>query len=95
VLGLVLALALAPNGASAWSSGRSTVISVNPRPVCCVSHFQTHPFVFQDGFLPRHHAFVAPPVSSFLVVKPQPVWIPGFWAWNGFTWVLAPGHWGW
>lgn len=21
------------------------------------------------------------------------VWMPGFWGWNGFTWVWIPGHW--
>lgn len=42
-------------------------------------------FVFSSGFWPGS-AVVFDPV-------PQPVWIPGFWAWNGFQWVWIPGRW--
>jgi hypothetical protein len=28
-------------------------------------------------------------------VKPlhSPVWVSGFWHWNGFGWVWVPGYW--
>ncbi len=25
----------------------------------------------------------------------EPVWVAGFWGWNGFQWVWVPGHWAW
>ena len=26
--------------------------------------------------------------------RPVHVWVPGQWAWNGYSWVWWPGHWG-
>ena len=34
-----------------------------------------------------------PAVAPFFLVNPPPVWVPGFWAWDGFEWVWVPGHW--
>lgn len=31
----------------------------------------------------KHHGFF----------KHQPVWVPGQWVWNGFSWLWVPGHW--
>lgn len=39
--------------------------------------------------------YVVPGVPSIVAPAPQPVWVPGFWAWNGFTWVWVPSHWSW
>lgn len=66
---------------------------------CCVfispgDPFVHHPFVFHRHFI--HHGFFPPPVgSTVIVVEPVPhrVWVPGFWRWDGFQWVLVPGHW--
>ena len=35
-------------------------------------------------------AFIPAPV-----IVAQPVWVPGFWAWNGVGWVWVPGRWAW
>ena len=34
-----------------------------------------------------------PAVAPFFLVNPPPVWVPGFWAWDGFEWVWVQGHW--
>lgn len=72
---------------------------------CCVFVDHGHPFVHHKVFVDphfrglRHHFFFAHPNvgSTVIVVEPtrQPVWVPGFWWWNGFQWVWAPGHWSW
>jgi len=41
------------------------------------------------------HFFLHPHAPSTVIIAPQPIWVPGFWAWNGFQWVWVPGHWGW
>lgn len=54
----------------------------------CVFIGPGHPFV-AHGFGAHHNG------STVIAVHPapQPVWVPGFWWWNGFQWVWAPGHW--
>lgn len=54
---------------------------------CCVFIGHGHPFVTR-GFSDPHSG------SAVIGVNPahQPVWIPGFWWWNGVQWVWAPGH---
>jgi hypothetical protein len=43
---------------------------------------------------PRAHPFLAPrPVV--IVRQASPLWVPGYWAWNGFGWVWMPGYWTW
>ncbi len=32
-------------------------------------------------------------VPPFFLFNPRPVWFPGFWWWDGFEWVWAPGYW--
>ncbi len=44
--------------------------------------------LFSSPGVIRPHA-----VSPFVVGTPQPVWVAGFWAWDGFGWVWVPGHW--
>ena len=55
------------------------------------------------GWPPRHeHRTVVVPAPGVVVAAPgvvgapvtQPVWFRGQWAWNGYTWVWIPGHWG-
>ncbi|MFQ5898538.1 MAG: hypothetical protein ACE5JN_09850 [Candidatus Methylomirabilia bacterium] len=45
-------------------------------------HHRFHPLHF------RRHAIAVRPV-------PRPVWVAGFWHWNGFRWLWVPGHWIW
>jgi hypothetical protein len=33
--------------------------------------------------------------GAVIIRQRQPVWVQGFWAWNGFGWVWVPGHWIW
>jgi hypothetical protein len=43
---------------------------------------------------PRAHHFFAPrPVV--IVRQPSPLWVSGYWAWNGFGWVWMTGYWTW
>jgi hypothetical protein len=27
--------------------------------------------------------------------RPPPVWVPGYWAWDGVRWIWVQGHWRW
>lgn len=36
---------------------------------------------------------VPSPAPRAVVPRAQPVWVPGFWAWDGFSWVWVPPHW--
>jgi len=36
---------------------------------------------------PHPHPHPAPPA--------QAIWVPGYWAWNGYQWVWVPGYWRW
>lgn len=95
---LVAALALLPGTTWAWGNGglHTGVFIGHGRPFVSDHAFISHPFVhhhvfIDHGFVP-HHVFVAP---GFVVVEPVPRarWIPPTWQWNGFGWVLVPGHW--
>lgn len=54
-------------------------------------HHRLYPYrpFFRPGFA---HPYFRPPVHA---VKPlhSPVWVSGFWHWNGFGWVWVPGYW--
>lgn len=94
---LATALALAPGSALAWSSHGGHRTSVFPRPADPWRHWghQHHGFKHHHGFHPqrgvhqRGSAVIVP--RGHRVVAP--VWVPGRWVWNGFTWLWAPGHW--
>lgn len=97
VLLLVGGLVLVPGGA--WAHHRAHVVVVP----CCVFIAPGHAFVPRPFF--PHHGFFRPRVfvedgfiqapfgSSAVIVTPQPVWVPGFWWWDGFQWIWVPGHW--
>ena len=81
VLGLVLVLgsALPSRSAWAWRSMRPNIVVISPRPFivitpgpfcCCLSPFQSQPFVFHHGVIP-HRLFIVPPI-----VVPPPVISP-------------------
>lgn len=66
---------------------------------CCVFVSPGHAFFAHDAFRHRHfipHGFFHRGFGSTFVViapVPRPVWVPGFWSWNGSQWVWVPGHW--
>jgi hypothetical protein len=78
---VVLALMAGPVAASDWPRP-----SVFPHPVDPWSHWgrAQAPVVIAPprAVVPHHGAFVR-----------QPVWVQGFWTWNGFYWIWIPGHW--
>ncbi|MBI3628202.1 MAG: YXWGXW repeat-containing protein [Candidatus Rokubacteria bacterium] len=45
------------------------------------------PVVIQPGVVRSHAGFPSG------VVESRPVWVPGFWTWDGFEWVWVPAHW--
>ena len=66
-----------------WRTGPAPAPSVFPvYPDPWRTEFRHHP-----GF--RGHSFQ----DGRVFVTPQPVWVPPYWAWNGFTWVWIPGYW--
>lgn len=98
--GLALAFVLAailvtlPSTAGAWGN-RAVIVAPSHGSVFFVEH--GHPFVHHPRFFIAH-PFVATPFIVSPVVPPpvivvQPIWVPGFWSWNGVQWVWAPGHW--
>lgn len=96
-LSLVVGVALLPR--PAWAHHRHLRVHVG----CCVFIAPVHPFVHHKFFV--HHGFIRPHPfvhdgfvhphvgSTVVVVNPPPVWVPGFWWWNGFQWLWVPGHW--
>ena len=59
-----------------------------------VTVFIGPPFIVPHRHFFIHHGFFAPGFT-FIVVDPapRPVWVPGFWRWDGFDRVWVPGHW--
>lgn len=49
------------------------------------------------GFAPflAHPGKVVVVHPRTVVVPVAPVWIPGFWRWDGVGWVWVTGHWAW
>ena len=51
------------------------------------------------GIPPAGAGVLPPPTGSTvrprppIVVVPQIMWVPGYWYWNGYQWVLVPGYW--
>jgi hypothetical protein len=51
------------------------------------------------GIPPAGVGVMRPPTGSTVgprppvVVVPQIIWVPGYWYWNGYQWVLVPGYW--
>lgn len=46
------------------------------------------PFVFHPGTV----VVVRP---GKVLVPVSPVWVPGFWRWDGFRWIWVAAHWSW
>lgn len=82
------ALTLTVTPVAAWDHDDRPRSSVFPRPSDPWRHWgRAHaPTVI----LPPRAVGVVPHPGAF--VK-QPVWVQGFWGWNGFGWVWVPGHW--
>jgi hypothetical protein len=84
------ALTLMSRAADAWNS--SVVVVPRGGTVVVVER----PFVHHRPFV---RPFVASPFVVFPffapapVIVPRPVFVPGFWSWNGLSWVWVPGHW--
>jgi hypothetical protein len=76
----------------AWGNHGRSQPSVFPQPADPWSHWgRVHsPTVILS---PRAPAVVVRPGA--VVHSPRPVWVPGFWTWNGFSWVWSPGAWSW
>ena len=96
VLSLLVAMTLLSG--AAWAHDRHHRVFVG----CCVFIAPVHTFFIRHGFIhPQpfvHEGFVHLRNGATVVVvdpAPQPVWVPGFWWWEGFQWVWAPGHWAW
>jgi hypothetical protein len=76
----VAVLMAGPVGASDWPRP-----SVFPHPVDPWSHWgrpQAPVVIAPRVVVPHRGAFVH-----------QPVWVQGYWGWNGFSWVWVPGYW--
>ena len=62
-------------------------------------HHKLHvhpPFVRHEFLHPHFFGLIHPDFGSPVIVvdpTPKPVWMPGFWHWDGFQWVWVPGHW--
>lgn len=61
-------------------------------------HFIGHEFIFvHHGFFhPQFHGLIHPHFGPTVIIvdpTPRPIWIPGFWHWDGFRWVWVSGHW--
>jgi len=55
-----------------------------------------HHFVHHGFFHPQFHRLIHPHFGPAVIIvdpTPRPIWIPGFWHWDGFRWVWVPGHW--
>lgn len=101
-LAVLLGFSLLPGSARAGGGFRfrgGVVITQPSAPV----FVQPAPSVFprfvdpwRQWGVPRHSHHVFPHRSSTIFVTPaQPVWVQGFWGWNGFQWVWVPGYWAW
>lgn len=104
VLSLAVGLTLLAGAASAsqrhpgfhsgFHGGHVTIFIGHGHPFVHHPFLIHHPFVHPGLFHPhlRSPVFVPNPV---IVVQPapQPVWVPGFWQWDGFQWIWVPGHW--
>lgn len=92
-LSLVVGLALTPKDAGAHHRSHGV------HAACCVFIAPGHSFG-NHGFRghPRffiHQGLVPFPSATVIVVNPapRPVWVPGFWWWDGFQWLWVPEHW--
>lgn len=81
-------LAFTATPVSAWDHGGQPEPSVFPRPSDPWSHwgrvYAPTVIVSPPAVGPHRGAFVR-----------GPVWVRGFWGWNGYGWVWVPGHWAW
>jgi hypothetical protein len=90
-LSLVVSLSILPGTVWAGPDRRATgvkeekLILFPAHPVC------RRPYLCSGFARPFPSAIVSEPA----VVQPTPVWVPGFWAWNGVDWVWVPDHWAW
>jgi hypothetical protein len=79
VAAVVLILIAGTMPAAAWEQS-----SVFPKPVD----------PWQSWGRPTAPSAPVVPLAPGVVVPPaQLVWVPGFWAWDGFNWVWVPPHW--
>lgn len=91
---LVIGLMLAPGTVTAQQGGGQ---AVGRYPIFPPStpQFAPSPGLTPYGSIsPYAPAPYAPP--AFIVgPTPRRAWMPAFWYWNGYGWVLIPGHWVW
>lgn len=102
ILTLMVGFTLLPGSAWAWGDGSFVAVRSGHTSV-----FVRNGFVQQHRFFPHRFVspvFVSPVFASPVIVEravvvvepvPQPMWVPGFWSWNGFQWVWVPGQWAW
>lgn len=79
IIACVLIAALAP--AQAWADGGRFADPWRAWGVFNRPHRVERPVV------------VTPQSPQFVVPFPGAVWVPGYWGWNGWSWVWVPGYW--
>jgi hypothetical protein len=93
-LALVLAAILVtpPSTAGAWGS-RVVVVAPPHGSVFFVAprHHFVHPRFFVQPFVAT--PFIVAPVVPSPFIAVRPIWVPGFWSWNGVQWVWVADHW--